>query len=87
MVLLGSSFKNYMAGFLFGLLLGVVKSPTFVEKHGDMFSTPQFLTNYFEVNSNNGGYESIRVDPPAPPNNPPNARRDDVFAGAGYRIG
>ena len=30
MVLLGSSFKNYMAGFIFGLLLGVVKNPNYI---------------------------------------------------------
>ena len=30
MVLLGSSFKNYMVGFIFGLLLGVIKNPSYI---------------------------------------------------------
>ena len=30
MVILGSSFKHYMAGFIFGLLLGVVKNPSYI---------------------------------------------------------
>ncbi len=30
MVLLGSSFKNYLAGFMIGLLLGITKNPFFI---------------------------------------------------------
>jgi len=29
-ILLGSSFKNYLAGFLIGMLLGITNNPTFV---------------------------------------------------------
>ena len=48
MILLGSAFKNYMAGFLFGLLLGIIKSRSYVDKYGDLFPTPAFLTNFFQ---------------------------------------
>lgn len=30
MIVLGSSYKNYMAGFLFGLLLGAIKNPNYI---------------------------------------------------------
>lgn len=43
MVLMGSSLKNYMIGFLIGLLLGVIKSPNYIDKHGDLLSTPAFI--------------------------------------------
>jgi hypothetical protein len=47
MVLLGSSFKNYMAGFLMGVFLGVFKNPTFVSQHGDRLPVPAFIKNYY----------------------------------------
>lgn len=47
LVLLGSSFKNYMAGFLVGFFLGVIKSRNFVDKHGDLIPTPALITNIF----------------------------------------
>jgi len=47
MVILGSSFKNYLAGFLLGLLLGVVKNPSYISKNGDLFPMPVFLREFF----------------------------------------
>ena len=58
MVLLGSSFKNYMAGFLFGLLLGVVKSSTYTDRYGELFPIPNFIKSYFQHNE---GMEQIRL--------------------------
>ena len=48
MVTLGSSFKNYMAGFLLGLLLGIIKNRPFIEKNGDLFPTPKFILALFD---------------------------------------
>lgn len=48
MTFLGSSYKNYMAGFLLGLFLGFIKNPSFIEKHGDIFPTPIMIKSYFE---------------------------------------
>jgi hypothetical protein len=30
MIALGSSYKNYMAGFLIGILLGAIKNPNYI---------------------------------------------------------
>jgi hypothetical protein len=43
MVLLGSSFKSYIAGFFIGLIFGVLKNPKFIDKNGDFLPTPKFL--------------------------------------------
>jgi hypothetical protein len=48
MILLGSSFKHYMAGFLIGLLFGFIKNPTFIDKNGDIFPCPSFIKTYFQ---------------------------------------
>lgn len=48
MVLLGSSFKNYIAGFLIGLFLGVVKNSTFINQHRDLLPAPAFIKNYYQ---------------------------------------
>lgn len=48
MAFLGSSYKNYMAGFLVGLFLGFIKNPSFIEKHRDIFPTPNMIKSYFE---------------------------------------
>lgn len=50
MIFLGSSYKNYMAGFLLGLFLGFIRNPTFIEKNGEILPTPDALKNYFEGN-------------------------------------
>lgn len=47
MILLGSSYKNYMAGFLIGLLFGFLKSPQFIREYGDYLPTPSFLKSFF----------------------------------------
>ena len=64
MILLGSSFKNYMVGFIFGLLLGVVKNPSYIEKNGDLFPAPAFIKNFFQESQvpNQPNYEQVRME-------------------------
>ena len=52
MISLGSSFKNYVAGFLIGMLLGIIRNPTFVAQHGDLFPIPHFLKASFSQPGN-----------------------------------
>jgi hypothetical protein len=47
MIALGSSYKNYMAGFLIGLVFGTIKNPTYITDHGDFLPTPAFLKSFF----------------------------------------
>ena len=47
MIILGSNYKNYAAGFLVGVVFGIIKSPTFQRQHGDYLPTPGFLKAYF----------------------------------------
>lgn len=51
MVALGSSYKNYMAGLLIGLVLGTFKSPNFIRQHQDYLPTPNFLKSYFRFDT------------------------------------
>jgi hypothetical protein len=80
MTLLGSSIKNYMVGMLVGLLLGVIKSPNFIDKHGDLIPTPAFLTNLFQPRREERRAPEPRVE--AAP-----AADGGHFRGQGYRIG
>ena len=79
MVLLGSSLKNYMVGLLVGLLLGVIKSPNFIDKHGDIIPTPDFLTNVFRTRREERMAEQRMEAAPA--------ADGGAFRGQGYRIG
>lgn len=51
MIALGSGYKNYMAGFLLGLLLGAIKNPNYIREHGDYFPTPKFLKSFFRYDA------------------------------------
>jgi hypothetical protein len=81
MVVLGSAFKNYMAGFIFGLMLGVAKKPSYVEANGDLFPTPGFIKAFFE-DSQVGVQPQVGMAAAVPP-----ARGNGLFSGAGHRIG
>lgn len=47
MIILGSSYKNYVAGFLIGLLYGMLKNPPFIAQNGDYLPTPNFMKSFF----------------------------------------
>ncbi len=47
MIMLGSYYKQYVAGFLIGLLLGILKNPPFIARNKDYFPTPSFLKSLF----------------------------------------
>lgn len=51
MIFMGSSYKNYMAGFLIGMLIGAVKNPNYIREHGDLFPTPNFLRSFFKYDA------------------------------------
>lgn len=51
MIAFGSGYKNYMAGFLLGLLLGAIKNPNYIREHGDLFPTPKFLKSFFRYDA------------------------------------
>lgn len=47
MIAIGSSYKQYMVGFLVGLIVGVLKNPQFIREHGDYLPTPRFIKSFF----------------------------------------
>ena len=47
MIILGSSYKSYMAGFFIGLIFGVLKNPKFIEQNSDYLPTPEFMLSMF----------------------------------------
>jgi hypothetical protein len=51
MIALGSSYKNYMAGLLIGLLIAAIKNPNYIREHGDLFPTPNFLKSFFRYDA------------------------------------
>jgi hypothetical protein len=57
MIVMGSTYKNYMAGFLIGLLLGAIKNPNYMREHGDLLPTPNFLKSFFRYDA----YEMERI--------------------------
>lgn len=50
MILIGSSYKSYMAGFFIGLIFGVLKNPNFIAQNGDLLPTPNFMHSLFPEN-------------------------------------
>lgn len=78
MIALGSGYKNYMAGFLLGLLLGAIKNPNYIREHGDFFPTPNFLKSFFRYDAYE--MERIRIEEVR------QSQRADYFQGRGYRL-
>lgn len=78
MIALGSGYKNYMAGFLLGLLLGAIKNPNYIRDHGDIFPTPNLIKSFFRYDAYE--IERMRIESVR------NSQRDNSFQGRGYRL-
>jgi hypothetical protein len=83
MIFLGSSYKNYMAGLLIGLLYGTIKSASFIRNNGDYLPTPLFLKSYFRQDYYELERERIQIIQESQQRN----RDGAYFQGVGVRLG